>query len=53
MRKLLFDSAAAAINYDSLKLRSIAKVFFTIWTTADSCNVLNFELPPHQFESII
>ena len=53
MCKLLVDSAAAAINYDSLKRRNIAKVFFTIEATADSHDVLNCERPPHQFESII
>ena len=52
MCKLLFDSAATTINDDSLSLRSITKVFFTIQGTADSCNALNYERVPHQIENI-
>ena len=53
MYKLLLDSATTAINYDSLSLCSISKVFFTIHGTADSCNVICYERPPHQIENII
>ena len=53
MCKLLLDSAATAINYGSLSLWSITKVFLTIQGTVDSCNVLVYEPPPHQIQNII
>ena len=36
MCKLLLDSVATAINYNSLNLWTIAKVFFIIQGTSDS-----------------
>ena len=53
MWKLLLNSTANAINYNSLSLWSTTKVFLTIHAAADPCNVLNYEQPPHQIENII
>ena len=53
MCRVFLDSAATAINYNSLSLWSITKLFFKILGTADSCNVLNYQRPPNQIENII
>ena len=50
MCKLFRQTAAISINDDSLSLRSITKVCLQF---TEPCNLLNFEQPPTQIETII